>query len=144
MLDGSGWFLAQRWSSKGEGSWFFLPSAPHPWGTGCIKREWGASGAASAVHLGKNFVIQKLQGPPGASKLLDPKWGSGRTWRPCPSGTMVTHYEEEFIKSKLFDLSLIAILWGWTPPTLTPGSRGPKRGDWWGSGASAKHFDRNF
>ena len=33
---------------------------------------------------------------------------SGKTWAPCPSGAMVTHYEREFIKSKLYDMSLIA------------------------------------
>ena len=48
-----------------------------------------------------------------------------------------------FIKSKLYVMSLIAIWWGWTP-TLTLGSRRPKRGARWGSGASAVHFGRKF
>ena len=58
------------------------------------------------------FVKQKLQGAPdlvGAGHLLGPKSGSGRTWTPCPSGAMVTHYEGEFIKPKLYDMFLIAI-----------------------------------
>ena len=41
-------------------------------------------------------------------------------------------------------MSLIVIWWGWTPPTLTLGPRGPKRGAWWGSEASAMHFGANF
>ena len=41
-------------------------------------------------------------------------------------------------------MSLIAIWLGWTPLTLTPGSRGPKRGARWGSGASAMHFGGSF
>ena len=44
----------------------------------------------------------KLLGTPdlvGAFTFLGPK--SGRTWTPCPSGAMVTHYEEELIKLKL-------------------------------------------
>ena len=41
---------------------------------------------------------------------------------------MVTHYEGEFIKSKLHDMFLIAIWWGWTPYTLTPRVQGAKKG----------------
>ena len=37
-------------------------------------------------------------------------------------------------------MSLIAIWWGWTPPTLTWGPKGGR----WGSGASAVHFGENF
>ena len=41
----------------------FQPSTPPPPGTGCIKGVQGVSGA-SAVHFGKNFIKQKLQGTP--------------------------------------------------------------------------------
>ena len=41
-------------------------------------------------------------------------------------------------------MSLKVIWLAWTPYTLTPGSRGPKRGAWWGSGASAVHFGGKF
>ena len=37
-------------------------------------------------------------------------------------------------------MSLIVIWLGWTPHTLTPGSRGA----WWGSGASAVCFGDHF
>ena len=53
---------------------------------------------------------------------------------------MVTHYEGEFIKSKLHHMFLLAIWWGWTPYTLTPGVQGA----WWGSEASAVHFGGKF
>ena len=36
-------------------------------------------------------------------------------------------------------MSLIAIWWGWTPYTLTPGVQGAQ----WGSGASWVHFGKN-
>ena len=49
---------------------------------------------------------------------------------------MVTHYEGELIKQKLYDMSLIDIWSGLRPPKLTLWSRGA----WWGSGASAVHF----
>ena len=84
---------------------------PTPPGTGCVKGVRGASGA-STVRFGKNFIKQKLQGTPdlvGQVTFSGPKSGSGRTWAPCPSGAMVTHYEGEFIKTKLHDMSLIAI-----------------------------------
>ena len=84
---------------------------PTPPGTGCINGVWGASGA-STVCFGENFIKQKLQGTPdlvGQVTSLGPKSGSGRTWAPCPSGAMVTHYAGELIKSKLHDMSLIAI-----------------------------------
>ena len=57
---------------------------------------------------------------------------------------MVTHYEGQLIKSNVLYMYLIAIWFGWTPPTLTPGSRGPKRGPQWGSGASAVLFGGKF
>ena len=41
-------------------------------------------------------------------------------------------------------MSLIVHWLGWTPHTLTLGSRGPKRGAQWGSGASAMHFGGYF
>ena len=41
---------------------------------------------------------------------------------------MVTHYEGGFIKSKLHDMSLIAIWLGWTPYTLTLGVQGAQKG----------------
>ena len=53
---------------------------------------------------------------------------------------MVTHYEGEFIKSKLHHMSLIVIWLGWTPPTLTPRVQGAR----WVSGASAMHFGEIF
>ena len=53
---------------------------------------------------------------------------------------MVTHYEVEFIKSKLHHMSLIVIWLGWKPPTLTPRVQGAR----WGSGASGVHFSENF
>ena len=116
-----------------------------PPGTGCVKGVRGASGA-STVRFGENFIKQKLQGAPdlvGAGHLFGPQIGSGRTWAPCTSGAMVTHYEGEFKKSKLHYMSLKVIWLGWTPPTLTSGSRGPKRGAQWGSGASGVHFGKN-
>ena len=72
----------------------FQSSTPHPPGTECVKRVWGVSGA-TAVHFGKNFIKQKLQGTPdlvGVGHFLGPKSGSGKTWAPCP-GDMVNHYE---------------------------------------------------
>ena len=57
---------------------------------------------------------------------------------------MVTHYEGEFIKSKLHDMSLKAIWLGWTPYTLTPRVQGVKRGGLMGSGASGVHFGGKF
>ena len=125
--------LAQRWSLRGGRflGWggFFDPVPPPPSGTGCVKGILGASGA-STVRFGKNFKKQKLQGTSdlGGVTFLGPKSGSNRTWAPCPSGAMVAHYKGEFIKSKLHDMSLIAILLGWPPYTLPPGSKGPKRG----------------
>ena len=59
---------------------------------------------------------------------MGPKSGSGRTWAPCPSGAMVTHYEGEFIKSKLHHMFLLAIWLGWTPYTLTPRAQGAQKG----------------
>ena len=56
---------------------------------------------SSAVHFGKNFIKQKLQGTPnlvGVGHLLDPKSRSGRTWAQCPSGAMVSHSQRDFIK----------------------------------------------
>ena len=76
---------------------------PHPPGMGCVKGVRGASGA-STVHFGKNFIKQKLQVAPdlvGWVTFLGPKSGSGRTWAPCPSGDMVTHYEGYLIKPML-------------------------------------------
>ena len=135
--------LAWRWSWGGGGSWVGgWPSIPHPLGMGCVKEVQGASGA-SEVHFGKNFIKQKLQGAPdlvGRVTFLGPKSRSGRTWAPCTSGAMVTHYEGEFIKSKLYDMSLIVTWSGLRPPKLTLWSRGSKRGPQWGSGASALHF----
>ena len=90
----------------------FRPSTPTPLGTGCIKGVWGAS-VASTMCFVKNFIKQKFQGTPdlvGEGHLFGPRSGSGRTWAPCSSEAMVTHYEGEFIKSKLHDMSLIAIL----------------------------------
>ena len=49
------------------------PPTPPP-GTGCIKGVQGVSGA-SAVHFGKNFIKQKLQGAPdlvGVGHLFGP------------------------------------------------------------------------
>ena len=57
---------------------------------------------------------------------------------------MVTHYEGYLIKSNVLYMSLIAIWSGWIPPTVTPGSRGHKRGALWGSGASGVHFGGKF
>ena len=48
---------------------------PHLPGMGCVKGEWGASGA-STVHFGENFIKQKLQGAPdlvGAGHLFGPQ-----------------------------------------------------------------------
>ena len=109
-------------------------------------RVRGASGV-STVRFGENFIKQKLQGTPdlvGAGHFLGPKSGSGRTWAPCLSGAMFTHYEGEFIKSKLHHMFLLCIWWGWTPPTLPPGSRGHKSWSGWGSWASGVHFGGNF
>ena len=39
---------------------------------------------------------------------------------------------------------LLATWSGWTHYTLPPGSRGRKRGAWWGSAASGVHFGGNF
>ena len=106
------------------------PTSPHPLGIGCIKGVWCATGA-SGMHFGENVMKQKLQGTPDLMEwvtFLNPKSGSGRIWVPCPSVAMVTHNEGEFIKSKLHYMSLIVIWLGWTPHTLTLGSRGPKRG----------------
>ena len=52
-------------------------------------------------------------------------------------------FKGEFIKSELYDMSLIVTLLGGTPPTLTPGSRRPKRGARWVSEASAVHLGKN-
>ena len=41
-------------------------------------------------------------------------------------------------------MSLIAIWWGWTPPTLTPGVQGPQKGAQWSFWASGVHFGENF
>ena len=70
----------------------FQPSTPP--GMECLKEVQGVSGA-TAVHFGKNFIKQKLQGTPdlvGVGHFLGPKSGSGKTWAPCP-GDMVNHYE---------------------------------------------------
>ena len=124
----------------------FWPGNPNPLGMGCLKGVRGASGA-SAVHSGKNFIKQKLLGIPklaGTFTFFEPKSGSGRTWAPCPSGAVVTHYEGEFIKSMLHYMSLIAIWSSWTPFTLPPGIRGPKRGARWGSRAAMVQFGGKF
>ena len=119
----------------------FQPNTPTP---GCGVRKGGPRCLWNlSCAFWQKLYKTKVAGPPdlmGAGHLLDPKFGSGRTWIPCPSGTMVTHYEGEFIKSKLYDMSLIAIWWGLTPPTFTPGSRGPKRGARCASGAVVHHF----
>ena len=73
---------------------------PQPQGKGGINGVQGTSGA-SAMHFGKNFIKQKSQGTSNLVRVGHPKSGSGRTWAPCPSGAMVTHYEGKFIKSKL-------------------------------------------
>ena len=52
------------------------PPPPTP-GTGCIKGVQGVSGA-SAVHFGKNFIKQKLQGTP------DLVGGESPFWAPHP------------------------------------------------------------
>ena len=52
-----------------------VPPPPPPPGTGCIKGVQGVSGA-SAVHFGKNFIKQKLQGAPdlvGVGHLFGPQ-----------------------------------------------------------------------
>ena len=95
----------------GEGSWGGFDPVPPPPGYGVRKGGTGCSGA-STVRFGENFIKQKLQGTPdlvGRVTFLGPKSGSGRTWAPCPSGAMVTHYEGQLIKTKLHDMSLIAI-----------------------------------
>ena len=82
-------------------------------GPGCL---WSLSHA-----FWQNFIKQKLQGAPdlvGVSHLFGPNSGSGRTWAPC-SVAMVSHYEREYIKSKLHDMFLIAIWLGLTPYSLT-------------------------
>ena len=45
--------------------------------------------------------------------------GSRRTWAPYSSVAIVSHYEREYIKSKLHDMFLIAIWLGLTPYSLT-------------------------
>ena len=68
-LDGLGWNLAWRWSSRGEGSWGCQPS------TRWVKGVQSASGA-STVHFGNNFIKQKLLWTPdlvGAGHLFGPQ-----------------------------------------------------------------------
>ena len=55
--------------------WGVTNPYPHPPVTECVKGVQDASGA-SAMHFGKNFIKQKLQGPPdvmGASHLFRPQ-----------------------------------------------------------------------
>ena len=71
----------------------YQPSTPHP-------RVQGVSGA-SAVHFGKNFIKQKLQGAPdlvGLGHLFGPQI---RIWKDlgplCASGAVLLHFQEGFI-----------------------------------------------
>ena len=125
--------LAQRWSLRGGRflgwGWVFWPCTPSPLRYRVCKGDPGCLWSLNCAFW------QKLQKTKVAGHLwfrgvtfLGPKSGSNRTWAPCPSGAMVAHYKGEFIKSKLHDMSLIAILLGWPPYTLPPGSKGPKRG----------------
>ena len=72
------WNLASRWSLRVRrflGGFNTVPPPTPPPGTGCIKGVQGVSGA-SAVHFGKNFIKQKLQGAPdlvGVGHLFGPQ-----------------------------------------------------------------------
>ena len=79
---------------------------PDPPGMGCINGIWGASGASS-VRFGKHFIKQTLLGTPdlvGVGHLFGPQIRIQKDL-----GPMVTHYEGEFIKSKLHHMFLLAI-----------------------------------
>ena len=71
----------------------FFDPVPHP--PGCIKGVQGASGA-STMHIGENFIKQKLQGTPdlvGVGHLFGSQIRIRKDLGPRPSGAMVTHYE---------------------------------------------------
>ena len=139
LLDGSGWNLAQRWSSRGKVLGGFRPGTPTPW-------VRGASGASTA-SFGKNFIKQKLQGTPDLARAghlfgsqiwirkdLGPLsfWSHGHSlWRIAYKINCVVYVPNSYLMR--LDTSYVTLR-----------SRGPKRGVRWGSGASAVHFGEIF
>ena len=89
----------------------FRTGTPTPPGTGCVKGVRGASGA-STVRFGENFIKQKLQGTPdlvGAGHLFGPQIRIRKDLGPLSFWSHGHSLYGEFIKSKLHDMSLIAI-----------------------------------
>ena len=117
-----------------EGSWGLTWYPPHP-GYGVPLEH--------QLHFGKNKSCSAPLIQWGRVTCLGPKYGSGRSWAPCSSGAMVTHYEEEFIKSKLQYVPNSYLMKLDTPypyPWVQEGQKGARCG----SGASVVHFGKNF
>ena len=56
------------------------------------------------MHFDENIIKQKLLATPnlvGVGHLFGPQTRSGRAWAQCPSGSVVTHFQGDFIKLKL-------------------------------------------